>query len=206
MQWQQLSQSVIPDTSLLPGRLGSSVDHSITTFTHVRLPSSALLGSVARPSNMRLNFLQIASRVSVGTIAVALGGITALANSAYIAATYSVRRRIGDSKSESTSALTPIWFFRTQQLPILHALSQVYVLKAFAREVTSVYKDRDLDVRTRMGLATAFKVVIFLTVPKMIKVLADRCGAQGLFAHNQLLKLEVSVQVQRLYCRLMTCT
>lgn len=45
-----------------------------------------------------------------------------------------------------------------------------------------------------MGIATALKVVIVCSTPKLLSALEDRCGAQGLYAHNQIITKEVSLR------------
>lgn len=135
-----------------------------------------------------MNYLSIIWRLNIGSFAIALASIPYLAVSAHIAATYSLRRKIGDPRGP----LTPIWQFRTQQLPVLHALAQVYVMKAFARETALRYNDKTLDWRTRMGLATTLKVMMVMTTSRMLASLEDRCGAQGIYAHNQIITKEVS--------------
>lgn len=137
---------------------------------------------------MRSNYLSIIWRLNIGSFAIATTAIPFVAVSAYIAAKYSLRRTIGDPKG----IVTPIWKFRTQQLPVLHALAQVYVMKAYSKEMSFLYKDTTLDYRSRMGVSTALKVVIMCSTLKTLSSLEDRCGAQGLYAHNQIITKEVS--------------
>ena len=62
--------------------------------------------------------------------------------------------------------------FRTQQLPILYTLAQVFVLEAFAKDAAERFVVRGLDPHH---------------VQCSLFALAERCGAQGLFEENQII-------------------
>ncbi|KAF4426628.1 Acyl-coenzyme A oxidase-like protein, partial [Fusarium austroafricanum] len=80
---------------MLPTRPGTKpLDHSITTFNHVQLPSNALLGSPAKPTNERAEFLRHIRRVAVGTLSLSIMGISAIRIGTRIATLYSERRTI----------------------------------------------------------------------------------------------------------------
>ncbi|OQE16550.1 hypothetical protein PENFLA_c027G06212 [Penicillium flavigenum] len=71
---------------LLPRRAASKpLDHAITTFTHVRLPQSALLGSLDKPKDMRKEFLLSIWRVRVGSLALPLQMISAMKRGVFVA-------------------------------------------------------------------------------------------------------------------------
>ena len=50
--------------------------------------------------------------------------------------------------------------FRTQQLPILYTLAQVFVLEAFAKDAAERFVARGLDPRIRYGIGAVFKAVM----------------------------------------------
>ena len=81
----------------------------------------------------------------------------------------------------------PIWSFRTQQLPLFQALSQVYVMKAHMLEATKLFTDKALDVRIRMGVAATVKASMVQQCQASFFALSERCGANGLFQHNQII-------------------
>ncbi|KAG8664218.1 uncharacterized protein FPOAC1_013925 [Fusarium poae] len=70
------------------------LDHAITTFHHVQLPPSALLGSTSKPKHERAEFLRQIWRVAVGTLSLSIMGISAMRVGTRIAALYSERRTI----------------------------------------------------------------------------------------------------------------
>jgi acyl-CoA oxidase len=173
---------------LLPPRAGSRpIDHALTYFDHVSLPSTALLGSLERPRDIRQNFLRTIWRVGVGSLALSLLSVPVLKISTYIAAKYSLRRMVTGHDGKPT----PIISFRTQQLPILHALAQTQVLDAFSKDAISLFTQPDMPSSTRLGVATSLKAVMVQCIQSALYALAERCGAQGLYQYNQIIEYQV---------------
>jgi hypothetical protein len=81
--------------------------------------------------------------------------------------------------------------FRTQHLPILHAIAQYHVLQAFFIQAAITFRDRRTDPRIRHGVATTFKAVAVQNFQKSIKAMNDGCGWHGHYEHNQILQSEV---------------
>ena len=191
--WLSDSTGMLPGviSRALPIRPGTKpLDHSITSFNHVRLPPGALLGSVSKPDDMHLDFLKHIWRVSVGTLSLSIMGISALKVGSHIAARYSQRRRIEDT---STGKRVPIFTFSTQHEPIIRGLVFSKVLESYARWTIGEFSNDSLDQRVRHGLATAFKALVMRSV-KTLDELVHRCGWQGLFRHNQIAELALTFQ------------
>lgn len=174
---------------MLPYRNGSRpVNHALTSFHNVVLPRSALLGSTDHLD--RNIFMMSISRVAVGSIALATLAASFFRVVATIAARYSQRRTvIGNG---STPA--PIMQFRTQQIPIFTALAQAHVLRAFDRWAVDAFSDLDEDPRVRHGIAACFKVTTVQISQAATISVSDRCGAQGLFEHNQMSVLHAEMR------------
>ena len=174
---------------LLPFRGGPHpVLHSLTTFTNVRLPPAALLGSLERPENLRANLMDVISRVNIGTIAIGCFALPALQCYATIGTLYSLRRCVGPV--DNPQKRTPILSFRTQQAPILSAAANAFVLQAFQQwTITQFCTAR--DSRVRAGIAAVFKSVMVQHSLQCALAISERCGAQGLFAHNQITSTHV---------------
>jgi acyl-CoA oxidase len=115
--------------------------------------------------------------------------------SIYVAGRYSMRRKVTGARGQPT----PIISFRTQQLPILHALAQVFVLEAFAKDAAERFVARGLDPRIRYGIAAVFKAVMVHHVQSSLFALAERCGAQGLFEENQIIASQVRTESDMAY-------
>ncbi|KAH8701956.1 acyl-CoA dehydrogenase/oxidase [Talaromyces proteolyticus] len=175
----------------LPTRAGAKpVDHAITSFNHVRLPASALLGSLEKPESMRLNFLSTIQRVTVGTLALSLIMIPVIKRAAYVAGIYSIRRQVQGYDGRPV----PIISFRTQQRPILHALAQVAVFEAYAQDSIQGFMQPGLNPPVRHGIATTFKAVLNSATQMTLFNLSERCGAQGLFKHNHIIENQLEAR------------
>lgn len=175
---------------LLPQRSGSkALDHALTSFNHVRLPSWACLGSTSKSHHIRLDFHARIWRVGVGTLALSFLNIPAMSVSAFITGVYSMRRQV----TSSTGEKVPIMSFRTQQLPILRAISKQHVMQALRNVIIRSWNSSEaVDPRVRHGLLTALKAVMNQHAQESLVELAERCGAQGLFEHNQIICAQVS--------------
>jgi alkylation response protein AidB-like acyl-CoA dehydrogenase len=156
-------------------------------FNHVRLPPTALLGSIKNPANPRSSFFANIHRVAVGTISLGSLGIPYLQLASYIAARYSLRRHVIDASGVSK----PIISFQTQKQPILSAVAQAFVLQAMHKQTVLWFMDPAIDPRVRHAVATVHKVTIIQAALAANFTLGDRCGAQGLFEANQLSALHV---------------
>ncbi|KAM5537960.1 hypothetical protein V8D89_008436 [Ganoderma adspersum] len=168
---------------LLPYRGGTNpITHSLTTFTNVRLPRSALLGSLEAPASIHANLLDIISRVTVGTIALSCVALPAMKALTTIGTMYSLRRQIGPPARR-----TPILAFRTQHAPVLAAAADTYVMQALQRWAIERFCDERLDGRVRHGIAAVFKGVMIRHSQQDVIAVSERCGAQGLFCHNQMM-------------------
>ena len=173
---------------VLPTRTGTKpLDHALTRFNHVCLPSHALMGSLQKPADFCTNFLKSIRRVSIGTLALSCLAVPLMATVPYVVAQYSRRRTVlgHDGKPQS------LWSFRTQQLPVVHAIAQYWVLKAYAEEAISLFKDLSLGPSVQHGIATALKAVMIQHSQASLYRLSERCGAQGLYTHTQILQTQV---------------
>lgn len=154
----------------------------MTTFRHVNLPSSALLGSLDKSPNVHGDFLRAISRIGVGTLCISAVAIPMLQTATHIAFKYSVRRKI----TGPDGTRFPIITFRTQQLPIFCATAQAYVLQALYKHMISRFTDDATDAQVRHASATIFKATAMRPAKVLQLALSERCGAQGLFAYNQI--------------------
>ncbi|KAG1803945.1 acyl-CoA dehydrogenase NM domain-like protein [Suillus plorans] len=171
---------------LLPPRGGSSpVNHALTSFNHVRLPPSALLGDLAKSNTIHRDFMSSIWRVAVGSLAIGSIAIPNLQVASYIAARYFQRRHVTSVYGNPS----PIISYRTQQLPLLHAIAQASVLGALYKWGIERFMDKDLDVRVRHGIAACCKAVMIQHGQVANYALSERLGAQGLFEYNRLSNL-----------------
>ncbi|QMW46282.1 hypothetical protein G4B11_009737, partial [Aspergillus flavus] len=181
-----------PDAAkVLPGRAGSKpLDHCITSFKHVRLPHSALLGSLEAPTDPRKSFRSAIHRVYIGTLSLSTVLISALKRSVFVAGKYSFRRYIWGPSNHPR----PIISFRTQQRPILHTLAQIAVFDPYAKASIQQYMDPKIPYIVRQGIAAAFKAVLTRATQESLHQLAERCGPQGLFAYNNIIDNQIEAR------------
>ncbi|KAJ0413496.1 hypothetical protein BJY00DRAFT_296816 [Aspergillus carlsbadensis] len=172
----------------LPPRTGAHpIDHALTLFDRVRLPSSALLGSLDKPADERQEFFSTIQRVAVGTLFLSATAIPSLKLAVYNASRFSVRRMVLGPDGKPM----PVMQFRTQHLPILHAIAHVHVLQAFLVKAGTLIRNVKMDPRVRHAVATAFKAAAIQHFQKSIRLMNDGCGWHGYFEHNQLLQMEL---------------
>ncbi|KAJ6031793.1 acyl-CoA dehydrogenase/oxidase [Penicillium herquei] len=177
----------------LPNRAGSSpLDHSVTTFDHVKLPASALLGSVKKPKNMRDQFLYLIQRVAVGTLALSTVLIPAMKRAVYVAGKYSMSRSIQENIKNAEP--TPIISFRTQQRPILHTLAQIAVFEPLVQVAIETFMNSFSEPAIQSAIATIVKAVLVSSSQRSLFELAERCGAQGLFGYNHIIQNQLEAR------------
>lgn len=164
------------------------MNHALTTFNNVRIPASSLLGSLEKPTNPRVALTHSIWRVSCGTMAFGYLTLSMMKAFATIGTMYSLRRHVGGPKDR-----VPVMHFRTQQAPILTLTAQIYVMDAFVRSCTKLFQDTSVDYRVRHAVAGIAKATIVGHAYAGGLAVSERCGAQGLFAHNQMTTLLVSV-------------
>lgn len=136
-------------------------------------------------------------RVVCGTLAIGCPALPIMKTYATIGAMYSLRRHVGGPHNR-----VPIMHFRTQQIPILTVTAQIYVMEAFVQWCTVMFSDTTIDYRVRHAIAGILKTTIVGHSNAGGIAIADRCGVQGLFAHNQLTTMHVRTAFSILVCRL----
>lgn len=147
-----------------------------------------MLGSLEDTRNEREAFMSTIQRVAVGTLFLSAAIIPALKLAAFNATRFSQRRMVSSHNGKPMAVIE----FRTQYLPILHAVAQYSVLEPFLVSAAMSFRDTKIDPRVRHGIATAFKAAAIGHFKQSIRAMNERCGWQGQFEHNQLLQLEVN--------------
>ncbi|KAH7882889.1 acyl-CoA dehydrogenase NM domain-like protein [Phlebopus sp. FC_14] len=174
----------------LPTRVGSrAVGHSITQFNHVRLLHSSLLGKLETKLDNKKQLQDHLQRIAVGSLILTSCIVPSLKVSAFVGAKYSQRRHV----TNHSGAKIPIISFRTQQVPILYALAQGFVMDSFFKTATSLFVSSK-DVSMRNAITAVVKATMFHHWKKTGVTIADRCGAQGMFGFNQLASLEMELR------------
>ncbi|KUL87452.1 hypothetical protein ZTR_04742 [Talaromyces verruculosus] len=175
---------------LLPKRAGANyLDHAITVFNHVHLPKDALLGEISiQSSTEKEHFSNLIWRVPIGTLSLSLTSIPAIRSSAWIAAQHAMKRTVGDS---ATDKGRPIIQFRTQQIPILHAIAQASVLAEYAAWSIKRFMDQQANNRLRHAHAMLFKTIAVTHTLNSTRTLSQEMGWRGLFEDNHVIRCEL---------------
>ncbi|KAK0495006.1 acyl-CoA dehydrogenase NM domain-like protein [Armillaria luteobubalina] len=166
------------------------VDHAMTSFNHVRLPNTALLGSTEAAKDPRSAFFLNISRVITGTLCMGAFGVSAMGVASCIGARYSLRRRIMDP---STGSPRPIISFSTQFIPVLSAIARSLVFNEFCDYARALFVSETNPV-VRHCVAAIFKATVVKHAKDITLTLGDQCGAQGLFSVNQLSSLHANLR------------
>jgi acyl-CoA oxidase len=171
--------------TLFPARPGAkAIDHASTSFDHVPLPANALLGHLHGSSeDERKYFMRAIHRVSIGTLCLSTSNATVLRVAGCIVGRYSAKRRVGAPKS------VPILSFSTQYGPIARTLAHAAVFDKYAIEAIELFRAAVGKSDMENVIAGIFKATVLDYTQKALSELVDRCGWQGLYAHNQVSKL-----------------
>ncbi|KAK8912558.1 hypothetical protein VCV18_012237 [Metarhizium anisopliae] len=168
---------------VLPVRPGTKPpDHTITSFDHVLLPSTALLGSKSKASDTPPDFLRQIWRVSVGTLSLSIMGVSSIRVGSRIALSYSQRQLV---TAVSDAVKTPVLHFSTQRRPIVKGFASYAVLPAFAKWTIEQFCKKTARGNVRQALATVFKATV-IRETRVVDKLSEHWGWQGLFAYSQL--------------------
>ncbi|PVH91312.1 hypothetical protein DM02DRAFT_705413 [Periconia macrospinosa] len=170
--------------TLFPACPGAkAIDHSSTTFSHVPLPAEALLGHLcSSPQDERKDFLRAIHRVAVGTLFLSTSYATVLRVAGCIAGRYSAHRRVGAEP-------VPILPFSTQHGPIARIFAHAVVFDSYAIHSKNMFVENIGNPDIQNILGGVFKATILSYTQKALSDLVDRCGWQGLYAHNQISEL-----------------
>ena len=164
------------------------IQHALTYFNHVNLAPTALLGDHLRAKDPRSAFFFNISRVIVGSLSMGAFAISAMRIATCVAGRYSLRRTVTDP---STGKPRRIATFSSQYLPLMTALSQFFVSQSFSRKAHQLFVSLP-DPSQKHFIAAAFKATVMKHCHDMTRILADRCGAQGIFEVNQIAAIHVS--------------
>ena len=173
----------------LPRTIGTgSIDFSLTSFNHVHLPITSLLGSsIDTPKNPREAWWTEVWRLSYGSMVVCAPLLQGLKHVAYIGARYSFRRHVTIQGKQTA----PIITFPTQQWAVLHATAVATIIDVWYRRVTYMISDTDMDPRVKHGMAIVVKATTSRQVISCSQLVSERCGAQGILENNFMARFQV---------------
>lgn len=185
-------------TEPLPPRVGSPVDHCVTSFTDVRLPRTALLqgphgrlerdGTVTSPlGSPRKRFLTSIGRVTVGKLCMSASTLGGARAALAIAVRYARVRKVSGPGGQSV----PIAAYRSHHGRLLERTATAYAMTFLHREVMNrwvTHAPDELPYAER--LVAIAKGWITYQARDILTEARERCGARGLFPANGLAEFQ----------------
>ncbi len=181
--------------TLLPERVGSSVDHCATNFDHVRLPRTALIqgahgqllpdGSlVSSVGSPRKRFIHAISRVTAGKLCMSASGLGVARAALAIAVRYSYTRHISGPVAGQR---VPLAAHRSHYTRLLEHTATAYAMTFLHRAATEGWVTHAPEDRADAErLVAVTKGWVTWQAREIATESRERCGARGLFPVNGL--------------------
>jgi acyl-CoA oxidase len=187
----------------LPARLGSPVDHCLTSFDQVFLPREALLGGtqgrfgddgvfVSALSNRRRRLLTSIGRVTSGKLSMSACAIGSARVALALAVRYGGHRLVSGSRDAQR---VPVFAHRSHHGPLVGALATVFAMTLLHRKALGAWEShtgRDKEEAER--LVAVAKGWITWQARDIIVECRERCGAQGLLENNGMAELVTGIE------------
>ncbi|MEU1086396.1 acyl-CoA dehydrogenase [Streptomyces sp. NPDC005892] len=188
----------------LPARMGSPVDHCLTSFDDCFVPRTALLagpqGHVghggefgsALPSRRRRLLVSI-GRVTPGKLAMSACAVGSARVALAVAVRYAGNRTVAGPRGTGT---VPVYAHRTHHGPLAEALATVFAMSLLHRRALDRWEASagGADRGTAERLVAVAKGWITWQARGVIVECRERCGAQGLLEHNGLAELVTGIE------------
>ncbi|XMN11614.1 acyl-CoA dehydrogenase [Streptomyces griseobrunneus] len=187
----------------LPGRMGSPVDHCLTSFDRYFVPRDALLAGeqgrigedgrfTSELANRRRRFLLSIGRVTPGKLSMSACAVGSARVTLAIAVRYAGHRLVSGSRGAQR---VPVYAHRTHHGPLAGAMATVFAMSLLHRRALDRWEsapapDRDEAER----LVAVAKGWITWRAREVIVECRERCGAQGLLENNGMTELFTGIE------------
>ncbi|WP_406447634.1 acyl-CoA dehydrogenase family protein [Streptomyces sp. NBC_00876] len=190
----------------LPARMGSPVDHCLTSFDQVFVGRGALLGGDqgrvgddgefrSGTAGRRRRFLTSVARVTAGRICMSASAVGSARATLAVAVRYGGHRYISGIRP---SPRVPVIAHRSHHGPLAEAMATVFAMSLLHRRVLARWEaaaDRPAAEREEVQrLVDIAKGWITWQARAVIVECRERCGAQGLLEHNGMTELVTGVE------------
>lgn len=187
----------------LPARMGSPVDHCLTSFDQLFVERDALLGAAEEggvpgefrtgPGDRRRRFLTSIGRVTPGRISMSACAAGSARATLAVAVRYGGHRMISGSRGAPP---VPVNAHRTHHGPLASAMATVFAMSLLYRRAQERWEAcTDEDGRTEAGrLVDVAKAWITWRAREVIVESRERCGAQALLENNGMTELVTGVE------------
>ncbi|MFJ9624401.1 acyl-CoA dehydrogenase [Streptomyces sp. NPDC101181] len=187
----------------LPARMGSPVDHCLTSFDRYVLPREALLAGAqgrigedgrftSEQANRRRRFLASIGRVTPGKLSMSACAVGSARVTLAIAVRYAGHRTISGPRA---SQRVPVYAHRTHHGPLADAMATVFAMSLLHRRALERWEsapEADRDEAER--LVAVAKGWITWRAREVIVECRERCGAQGLLENNGMTELFTGIE------------
>ncbi|MFJ6850624.1 acyl-CoA dehydrogenase [Streptomyces sp. NPDC091271] len=187
----------------LPARMGSPVDHCLTSFDRLFVARDALLGSAEEsvapgefrtgPGDRRRRFLASIGRVTPGRISMSACAAGSARATLAVAVRYGGHRMISGSRGAPP---VPVNAHRTHHGPLASAMATVFAMSLLYRRAQERWEAcTEEDARTdAVRLVDVAKAWITWRARDVIVESRERCGAQALLENNGMTELVTGVE------------
>ncbi|MFH9090565.1 acyl-CoA dehydrogenase [Streptomyces sp. NPDC017673] len=181
--------------TVLPERVGSPVDHCVTSFDRVRLPRTALVQGehgrllpdgtlVSSVGSARKRFLHAIGRVTVGKLCMSASTLGGCRAALAIAVRYAHTRHISGPVA---GRRVPLAAHRTHHARLLDRVATAYAMTFLHRAVTEHWITHTSEDRAAAERLVALaKGWITWQAREIVTESRERCGARALFPVNGL--------------------
>ncbi|WP_328317169.1 acyl-CoA dehydrogenase family protein [Streptomyces sp. NBC_00388] len=187
----------------LPRRMGSAVDHCLTSFDGVFVPRAALLSGAqgrldaagafsSEVVNRRSRFLLSIGRVTAGKLSMSACAVGSVRAALAVAVRYGSHRLIGGVRMAER---VPVMAHRTHYAPLAGALATAYAMTLLHRTVLRTWAEHDgTDRAEAERLVALAKAWLTWEGRAVLTECRERCGAQGLLENNGLAALVTGIE------------
>lgn len=187
----------------LPARMGSPVDHCLTSFDHCFVPRDALLSGQhgrigddgrfhSEVPNRRRRFLASIGRVTPGKLSMSACAVGSARVTLAIAVRYAGHRMISGSRA---ARRIPVYAHRTHHAPLAGAMATVYAMSLLHRRALDGWESASgTDRGEAERLVAVAKGWITWQARDVIVECRERCGAQGLLENNGMTELITGIE------------
>jgi acyl-CoA oxidase len=187
----------------LPERMGSPVDHCLTSFDHVRLPRTALLETEhgrldsdgmmhSTVGNRRKRFLRSIGRVTMGKLCMSGAAVGVSRTALAIAVRYAHKRHISGPKSGER---IPLVAHRSHSGRLIYAIATTYAMTFLHRTTVSHWAEHtEADRAEKERLVAITKGWTTWQARDIVTECRERCGARGLFTANRLTEIMTDLE------------
>ncbi|MFH8485200.1 acyl-CoA dehydrogenase family protein [Streptomyces longisporoflavus] len=181
--------------TMLPDRIGSPVDHCVTSFDHVRLPRTALIQGehgrltaqgtfTSAVGSPRKRFLHAIRRVSAGKLCMSASTLGGSRAALAIAVRYAYLRHISGPVAGQR---VPLAAHRSHHARLLSCAATAYAMTFLHRMVTERWITHAVEDRARAERLVAMAKGWITWQARGITIESrERCGARALFPVNGL--------------------